>query len=73
MAALTSAPSYNIIKKAGSSIPLNYVVCSAKRIWANAFVGLPGTAALTACRGYAVPWANESTIQWLGKIGRAHV
>ncbi len=70
MAALTAA-SQRRIKPAGASIQRNFRVVNSDTIYFGAWVGLPGTSALTSSRGYAVPYQDESTLIWLGHAAGA--
>ena len=44
----------------------NYRVANGVTIYFGSYVGMPGTAALTSTRGYARPYANQLTIEYLG-------
>jgi hypothetical protein len=48
------------------SIPLNFKIANAIRIYAGALCGLPGTNALTSSRGYLVRWQDQINLQWAG-------
>lgn len=50
----------------GASFHRNYRVANAQTIYFGSYVGMPGTAALTSSRGYAVPYSNQLTIEYLG-------
>ena len=66
MAALTVATTPPIEHDARRSWPQTFRIANAVRIFAGAFVGLPGTNALTSARGYLSLWQNQVNIQWVG-------
>jgi hypothetical protein len=51
---------------ASVSAPRTNRVANAIRIWAGAFVGLPGTNALTSSRGYFARWQDQINLQYAG-------
>jgi hypothetical protein len=52
----------------GASVmtPRTNRVANAIRIWAGAFVGLPGANALTSSRGYFARWQDQINLQYAG-------
>src|SRR3972149_1549790 len=64
MSALSAAVQrrYRIVK----SHVQNYRVANAVTIYMGSFCGLPGTSGFTSTRGYARPWSNVATLEWIG-------
>ena len=66
MAALTADTQPPIDRGASVSAPRSNRVANAVRIWAGAFVGLPGANALTSARGYYSLWQDQINLQYAG-------
>ena len=66
MAALTAFTDPPVEHNSRWSWPQTFRIANAIRIFSGAFVGLPGTNALTSARGYLSRWQDQINLQWAG-------
>ncbi len=66
MAALTAFTTPPVEHNSRWSWSQTFRIANAIRIYAGAFVGLPGTNALTSARGYLSRWQDQINLQWVG-------
>lgn len=66
MAALTQPTFPPYEHAARFSWTQTFRIADARRIYAGALTGIPGTGGLTANRGYLDRWQNVATLQWIG-------
>lgn len=65
MSNLTAFTTYSGMKTV-YSMPQNFRIANAVRIFGGALCGLPGTNALTSSRGYLQRWQDQVNLQWAG-------